>query len=587
MPMPVTMILKRPAADEDAQLSTSKKVRLQPIDEDAVDAAISPPSGPLTDQISIADTATTSRSTSRRPKRYVCSHADCAKAFDRPVRLEAHQRTHTDDRPFACSESGCTKAFFKAEHLKAHVKEKHSHETGRVCTYVLTVNAEGEEFECGKTFPTAQKLKRHLAVHEKMEELKCEEVGCGQVFRKMETLQRHIKKDHLNEKAFRCTKPVKSEGDGTGGEEMEEECGQTFRTVGQLKAHQNREHAGLKFACEICSSPSPNNGQSTADDNARVAFATYSDLQAHVKAVHPPTCPTCGTACESNRALEAHMDIEHGSLSDRKTFKCDHLGCDRAFTKMGNLTVHVKNVHKKNKPFTCGQFDLSNSKHCPGWDGHGCGMGLVTKAALENHTRTQHLSLPSLLKRKVKIKTEDTETGTTPSSAMSFDEPPESGACNDPSNALSLLTGFGYADSRPIACWNADCSVRFKREFDLAQHMELEHEWNVEDINERLAEQEALEGGQFWIGGQDEEEDESLRVQLASTLNLEAGTADAGVGLGAEMDGAFDNGLMDLFGTQTPALHEAKPGFMETDVGFDYDEQTDAVMFVDPALNES
>ena len=47
---------------------------------------------------------------------------------------------------------------------------------------------------------------------------------------------------------------------------------------------------------------------------------------------------------------------------------------------------------------------------------------------------------------------------------------------------LSLLTGAGYADSRPIACLmaNEGCPNRFLRQYDLSQHMVKVHYWRPE-----------------------------------------------------------------------------------------------------------
>ncbi|KAF2486572.1 hypothetical protein BDY17DRAFT_239292, partial [Neohortaea acidophila] len=432
-------------------------------------------------------------SSKKRPKVYICDYENCDKAFDRPVRLEAHKRTHTNDRPFVCQEPGCTKSFFKSEHLKAHLQNNHSSEASYICTYVISTNDEGEDFECGRAFTTSTRLKRHAATHEKAEELKCQAIGCGQVFRKMETLQRHIKKDHLGEKAYRCEKLVYDEASG-----LEEECGETFISVGQLNSHENREHNRMKHFCSICSPP---------DDLSLspVAFATYHEYQAHLKTVHPPTCTVCQQACPSNRALAAHMEIEHSSLASRKEkFKCTWPGCDRGFTRKGNLNVHIQSTHVKQRKFVCGQFDLSSSDKCPGWENEaGCGMACTSKATLESHVRTQHLGLESTNTSRKKSRQMKKELKS--SSLMDVDEPAELDDTDDPgATALGLLTGHNYADTRPIACWSSSCPMRFKLNYALAQHMELSHGWNVDDINDRLAEEEALGGGQFWIGGMDE-----------------------------------------------------------------------------------
>ena len=499
---------KRKASPQAVARST-KKVRLETQGQYHEEAT--PSSRSCVDGTSVAETSISSRSAAKRPKKYFCTYHGCTKAFDRPVRLDAHIRTHTNDKPFACEEDGCTKRFFKAEHLKAHVQNKHSNEANHVCTYLVIIGDGREHQKCGKSFTIATRLRRHVATHEKKEEMKCKEEGCGMVFRKMETLQRHIRKEHTDEDEFKCTAVV------VVGDVEEEECGEMFTTIAKLKTHENREHSGPKYFCDYCPAPSTpedmdaqlEEGSGMDDislafeDMERPGFPTYADLQAHIKAVHPPTCTTCGKTCPSNRALVAHMDIEHSSLDARQNYACAWPGCGRSFTRNGNLKVHIQTVHVQAKNFICGIFDLSDSDKIPGWDGHGCGMNFGTKANLESHIRTQHLNLPDVHhpRKTKKIKAEDFPE-TTPSlisadAATPVDEPSETLA----GQPLSLLTGNGLAVNRPFACWDTQCDRRFAREYGLAQHMELVHGWNVDDINDKFAEKAALAGEDFYIGG--------------------------------------------------------------------------------------
>lgn len=56
--------------------------------------------------------------------------------------------------------------------------------------------------------------------------------------------------------------------------------------------------------------------------------------------------------------------------------------------------------------------------------------------------------------------------------------------------------------------------------------MEMVHEWNIDDINDRIAEKEAHENGKFWIGGaemlDEEAEEQDLRRRLVEGLQLES-----------------------------------------------------------------
>lgn len=456
---------------------------------------------------SVAGSSVTSASSSKRPKNYVCTYEACGKAFDRPIRLQMHIRSHTNERPYPCTEEGCDKSFLRNEHLKAHIKAKHNDERSYVCTYKIHNVESGQEEECGKGFHTATRLRRHVAMHEEKEQTRCQE--CGKEFRKQETLQRHIKSVHLNEKAFRCTHIE----DGT----MDEECGESFSNPRQLKAHQARCHSGARYFCQICAPPGDDeNMMDEGDENLslqapQVGFSSYAELQTHIKIVHPPTCGTCGKACETNRALMAHMDIEHSSLTDRQRFECTEPGCGRKFTKAGNMKVHIQTVHAKTKKFICGQFDLTKSKKVEGWQGPGCGYSFGTKANLEEHVRTQHLNLPGTSRPNQKNTSKKASRLQSPALKKTDDA------------TASLLTGYGYEKDRPIACLEPCCPHRFMRNVDLENHMDTSHQWNIDDIEDAMREREAREGGKFWIGGGEDleaEEDREFRRLLVEGLQL-------------------------------------------------------------------
>ena len=79
------------------------------------------------------------------------------------------------------------------------------------------------------------------------------------------------------------------------------------------------------------------------------------------------------------------------------------------------------------------------------------------------------------------------------------------------------------------------------REYDLTQHLELTHGWNVDDINDRLVEEAALAGEDFWIGGDSHTIEEStpdlqaeeLRQSLTHALNFDHGPMDSETTVGS------------------------------------------------------
>lgn len=82
----------------------------------------------------------------RVPHEKLFSCSFCGKAFNRPKKVEIHQRIHTGEKPFRCMT--CGKFFAEAGNLKKHQKV-HTGERPYSCTH------------CGKTFAWIRNLKTH------------------------------------------------------------------------------------------------------------------------------------------------------------------------------------------------------------------------------------------------------------------------------------------------------------------------------------------------------------------------------------------------------------------------------------------
>ena len=147
---------------------------------------------------------------------------------------------------------------------------------------------------------------------------------------------------------------------------------------------------------------------------------------------------------------------------------------------------------------------MSTSDAVPGWDADsGCGRALGSKIALEGHVRTHHLGLPQL-KNGPKHRSNQTRQ--------------EAASDNsEQQSALDLLTGTGYEKGRHLSCTIVPCPYRFMRVYDLEVHLESAHGFTALAAMEAAVEQQALSGGQFWIGGSEDEDEED--ILLAQKLN--------------------------------------------------------------------
>ncbi|TNN62766.1 Zinc finger and SCAN domain-containing protein 2 [Liparis tanakae] len=97
-----------------------------------------PPSQPFSDGSKVP------RRTASKERLFVCSY--CGKAFNRPKKVEIHQRVHTGEKPFSCST--CGKMFSEAGNLRKH-QRVHTGEKPYSCVM------------CGKGFAWIRNLKTH------------------------------------------------------------------------------------------------------------------------------------------------------------------------------------------------------------------------------------------------------------------------------------------------------------------------------------------------------------------------------------------------------------------------------------------
>ena len=127
----------------------------------------------------------------------------------------------------------------------------------------------------------------------------CTETDCFQSFTKHHQLRAHISTFHSppGTKQYRCEY---------------RDCSKSFATNQKLRAHQ-KTHDEKRYTC---SHPS------CLSLPTLPFFSTWTQLQAHVRTAHPPTCPypECqGKSFSQQKGLKAHLKVHKGQDVD------DHL----------------------------------------------------------------------------------------------------------------------------------------------------------------------------------------------------------------------------------------------------------------------
>ncbi|XP_049881499.1 zinc finger protein 287-like isoform X2 [Pectinophora gossypiella] len=208
---------------------------------------------------------------------------------------------------YKCGKCNNDKVFINKKTLCRHLKDNHKQNRPYICNL------------CGRTYRDINHIIGHIPAHTN-EKLHCS-FKCGFSSSHVTCLKVH-ERVHRGDFKYKC-----------------EHCGKGFQVKTWYDEHQNI-HNGLKpFSCDIC-------GQ--AFHLKRYVYKHRT--KAHPGAVSGPNrfiCLSCSKPCDNKTALNEHMFLEHGIVTQ---FLCDI--CGNTFSSADNLKSH-KLIHLEIKPHNC------------------------------------------------------------------------------------------------------------------------------------------------------------------------------------------------------------------------------------------
>ncbi|EFP89569.2 uncharacterized protein PGTG_15718 [Puccinia graminis f. sp. tritici CRL 75-36-700-3] len=283
----------------------------------------------------------------QKQRKYFCHWEGCQKSYTKPVRLEEHVRSHTNERPFGCPT--CPAAYRRETHLTAHMR-MHLPESSRplLCGWQAatlasssssstTTTSTASPEACPRRFWTQQQLRIHREnVHEGKKgqpKLRCDH--CPQEFLKHRALRAHLLDAHCPQgtKPYMCPHP---------------NCGFSFANPSRLRKHE-RTHEPNRYTCvhhDCLNNPSLSLQQRS--------FSSWTDLQRHTRDSHPFRCPE--QDCSRNkkpfkslRSLKQHLQVYHPPAQPHREGEEEE---DEPMTAPGILASSARNTGA----FICTQY---------------------------------------------------------------------------------------------------------------------------------------------------------------------------------------------------------------------------------------
>ena len=235
----------------------------------------------------------------------------CKRTFITPSHLKEHMAVaHTLERAFQCDK--CEKTFKSKPTLRNHFIFHHGEKTIVKCKFE----------SCERTFSNKIQMNTHFNYFHAKEAFVCD--SCGKAFKAKDSLRYHTIKNHLSKEEreknmHKCTEPG---------------CVFANPSLKRVEKHIKQIHLKIKdYKCPHCPD----------------AFGNKYRLDEHVAGIHlglkRHKCELCDFRTAYLSVIRDHMKIVHGN----QRFDCPYDGCNHSAHYKGNLTKHIRNVHKKDQ----------------------------------------------------------------------------------------------------------------------------------------------------------------------------------------------------------------------------------------------
>lgn len=238
--------------------------------------------------------------------KYMCFF--CSTEFTESSKLIQHTKEEHEEVKL--------KNVLKALYKKSHVNLDVTNLSCKLCTKSLNTIQEFFDHITSKHGSKIDKKESTFLISFKLSDGEMNCMDCGETFRFFGTLLRHA---HHEIGTYIC-----------------EICGRGFMGKSHVESHVKNVHSGSTYPCKDCSE----------------IFATKSSLQTHNDKVHNTIklkCPLCPEILGSKYLKTRHLALLHDVQAVK--FVCD--ACGLIFLCKSKLISHVRNVHLKEKRFTC------------------------------------------------------------------------------------------------------------------------------------------------------------------------------------------------------------------------------------------